>query len=43
MIKVEAMMADFDSPVPHEVQEELRRYYDGEYRKMGCTRPGNGP
>lgn len=32
--KVEAMVADFESPLPGKVQEDLRRYFHDQYRKM---------
>ncbi|HID96041.1 MAG TPA: hypothetical protein EYP53_08305 [Candidatus Latescibacteria bacterium] len=32
--KVEEMIADFESPVPEDIQEELRRYFHDEYKKM---------
>lgn len=32
--KVEEMVADFESPVPDNIQEELRRYFHDKYKKM---------
>jgi trimethylamine--corrinoid protein Co-methyltransferase len=33
--KVEELTADFKSPVPEKIQEDLRRYFHGLYKKMG--------
>lgn len=34
--RVEELVADFQSPVPGKVQEGLRRYFDGQYKKLGA-------
>jgi hypothetical protein len=34
--KVERMVAGFESPLPGQVQEDLRRYFHGAYRRMGA-------
>ena len=33
--KVEQMIAEFSSPVPEQLQEDLRRYFHNQYRKLG--------
>jgi hypothetical protein len=33
--KVEELTADYKSPVPEKIQEDLRRYFHDLYKKMG--------
>jgi trimethylamine---corrinoid protein Co-methyltransferase len=35
--KVEAMVADFKSPVPEKIRENLKRFFHDEYKKMGIV------
>ncbi len=34
--RVEALTAEYSSPVPGNIQERLKRYFHDLYRKMGC-------